>query len=131
MSCFTRKLINRVLLAWALTGLAGCASTPKSTAPVQITITPAGMVRYLDAQFPAEQLPARLTRAGVDKQQEIRIRMQDDLQTSQIKQLTESLRQKGYRRILFLAVPRATSEVTGAPETRTKLPVPSSPSIAP
>ncbi|MFZ4394919.1 MAG: ExbD/TolR family protein [Kiritimatiellia bacterium] len=131
MPCFTPKPFNCVLLAWVLAGLAGCASMPKSTAPVQVTITPAGMVRYLDAQFPAEQLPARLTRAGVDEQQEIRIRMQDDLQTSQIKQMTERLRQKGYRKILFLAVPRATSEVTGAPETRTELPVPSSPSVAP
>lgn len=130
MPVLSRKQCHLFLLVWALMSLAGCVS-PKSSAPVQVTVTTTGMVRYLGAQFPADQLPARLAQAEVDKEQEIRIRMQDAHQTLLIKQISELLKHKGYSKVLFLATPRATSEVTGAPETRKELPVPSSPSVAP
>ena len=131
MPVLAHKQCRLFLLAWALIGLAGCVSTTKSTAPVLVTISASGMARYLGAQFPADQLPSRLAKADVDKQQEIRIRMQDSRQPLLIKKLTNSLKQEGYHKVLFLAEPRATSEVTGAPGTRMELPVPSSPSVAP
>ncbi|MEO5367182.1 MAG: hypothetical protein H7831_12710 [Magnetococcus sp. WYHC-3] len=123
--------MQKFLLAWTLLGVVGCASIPTASAPVHVTVTTTGMVRYQETSFAADQLPARLRKAGVNDQQEIRVHLSGSRQTTLIRQMNDNLRQNGYHKILFLAEPRATSEVVGAPETRTESPIPSSPSVAP
>ena len=127
-ACMLRRTCGLALL---LTGLAGCVTTSTSTAPVHVLVTSKGVVNYLGAQFGADQLPSRLSRAGVGKQQEIRVHMEDIRNTRLMSQLYNGLHNKGYARVLFQDEPRATSEVSGEPDTRTEAPVPRNTAPAP
>ncbi len=111
---------------------AGCASTPRAGAPpVHITVGADGMLTYGTQQFRPEQLPERLSRSGVSKEQDIRLHLADARQTNLLAQLRDMLLRNGYKRFLFLTERRATSEVSGQPETRTETPAPTAEPAAP
>jgi hypothetical protein len=104
-------------LVLALAGLSGCVTTPKSTAPAQVFVTAAGTVNYLGASCSPDQLAARLDRDDVEPAQEIRVHM-EDIHNAQLRnRIAAGLIQKGYKRILFIAAPRASAEIVGEPDT--------------
>jgi hypothetical protein len=121
-----------LLLAPLLLFPAGCASTPRAGAPpVHITVGADGMLTYGAQQFRTEQLPERLSRSGVSKEQDIRLHLADARQTTQLAQLRDVLLRSGYTHFFFLTERRATSEVSGQPETRTETHAPTDEPAAP
>ena len=117
--CQLRRLF---VLASTLALLSGCVSTPSSPATAHVYVTAGGTVSYRGAPCSPEQLPVRLAKAGVGPVQEIRVHM-DDIQNARLRsQIATGLLQKGFKRILFVAAPRASSEVVGEPDTRTESP---------
>jgi len=121
---FSTYNLRRVFaLALGLAVLSGCASTPKPRGHANVFVTASGQINYLGKPCGPDQLPARLAKDGVGKEQEIRVHL-DDIRNTQLRnQIAAGLIQKGYKRVLFVAAPRASSEVVGEPNTHTEAPV--------
>lgn len=109
-------------LVLMLTALSGCVSTPKIAAPAHVFVTAAGMANYRGASCAPNQLPARLVRSGVEPAQEIRVHMEDIRNMPLRNQIAAGLLQKGFKHVLFVAAPRASSEIVGEPDTHTEAP---------
>ena len=122
-----RMLVLALVLAW----LPGCATPPKSLATVHVLVSSKGIVSCCGGQFGVDQFPARLAKSGVDKSQEIRVHMEDIRNAWLREQITAGLLGAGYLRVLFVAAPRATSEVVGEPGSRAEAPPRSHASPAP
>jgi hypothetical protein len=103
--------------------LTGCASVPRTTTPLHISVSATGVVTYRNTQCQADQLPARLAKSGVSVDQDLRLHMEDTRQTRLMAQLRDALLRSGYKHFLFQTERRALSEVSGQPETRTETPV--------
>jgi hypothetical protein len=113
-------LLRPLLVLTFVVAVAGCASTPKSTAPVHVRVTAAGVVCFNGQEFGPDQLVRRLDKAGVQETQEVRVHLEDPRNTRLQRQLSTSLVSNGYTRVLFLAAARASSEVVGEPTSRTE-----------
>ena len=129
--CILRRVLGLTLL---LAGLSGCASSPKPVGPVHVLVTANGLVDFRGEQFPPGQLPDRLAKAGVDEKREIRLHMEDIRNKQLWAQIYNGLLKKGFKRVLILDEPRASSEVAGEPESRTETPAtggtPPAPAVA-
>jgi len=119
---FFCKLRRVFALGLVLAGLSGCVTTTQSTAPAHVFVTAAGTINYLGASCAPDQLPARLAHNGVGSTQEIRIHMEDTRNTQLRSRIAAGLLLKGYKRILFVAAPRASAEIVGEPGAHVEMP---------
>ena len=118
----------RGLLSLLMLILAGCATPqPPKSAILHLQLTDAGRISWGNQLFAADQLPARLAGAHVDKAQNIRIQVPDNYDKRQMAQIFNLLRNSGYPHVLFQEKPRATAEAIGDPESRTELLIPNDP----
>lgn len=108
-----------LVVTLALAAATGCVSTPRITGPVNVFVTAKGVATFRGEQFGADLLPRRLSRSGVEPEQEIRVHLEDVHNNKRLMtQIHNDLRLKGFTHILILDEPRASSEVIGEPGTR-------------
>ena len=112
------------LFSLLLLSLAGCATPPPKNTILHLQVTEFGSINWSGQTFAADQLPAHLASAHVNKAQNIRILVPDNQDKRQMAQIYNILHNSGYLHVLFQEKPRATAEVVGEPASRSEVLVP-------